>query len=968
MKNTKLNILILEDNPDDAELIVRELKKEGFDFEWKRVETEREFKEALEEKHDLILADYKLPSFDGMSAIKLQQEISPVIPLILVSGTIGEEIAVECMKAGATDYVLKDKLSRLSPVVKRALEEAEERRKLKKADESLKASNENFLQVVSNITTGVWKADIGENGTFENTYSSPVLDELLELPPGTIKNDWDKYFSYIKPEYLEQVNNAFKEAIISPGKQIDCEYEVLKNNGQTAWFHSKGRCFEKNGKLHVFGSTTDITERKLAEEALQESEAKYRRISENTPAVVYQFEMTPDGAFTFPYINDSAKTILGVNAEDIINDSSILIGKVHPDDQQMFLNGVMKSAKTFETYHEAFRYLRNEEVIWLECRTSPNLMKNGNILWDGFLVDITERKLAEEALRKSEKRLSLIYNSTSDNMILMKVENPSTYRIVSFNDEYFQTARNIYGEISREQLLNHTSEELKELFDWPDSLYDNTILNYLKVIETGKPVKTVDELPTPRTTLFFETVYYPVFDSEKICTHILYTSRDITERKQAEGELKVSEERFRKLIDNMPSGVAIYKPLKNGENFEFIDINIEAENITKSSKKELIGSTLLDKFPNMNKSPLFESLKRIHNDGQDIYIPPFFYKDEQREGWRENHIYKLNTGEIVAIFHDVTKLKEFENKLRNNNKELIKAKEKVEESENLYRTLVETSTEGIVLTDLNGKYLFCNTMQAKILGYENSAEIIGKNGFAFIAPESQEESKKTLQKLQKEKSVHGEFKIIRKDGSIFPAEYSSTMINDEKGNPVSILVMIRDITERKRTQLALQENEKKLSSFMNAATDGFTILDENLVIRYMNPAGLKMLGLKQEDVVGVSALDINPNLKKSDRHDAYLKVIETGKPFFADDFTIHPKFGNLYLSVSAFKVGEGLGVTAENITERKQAEEELKIRMNELEIFNEATVGRELKMIELKKEINELLAKTGQKPKYEIIV
>ncbi|MCD4774107.1 MAG: PAS domain-containing protein [Bacteroidales bacterium] len=135
-------------------------------------------------------------------------------------------------------------------------------------EEALKLSNENFLQVVSNITTVVWKADIGKNGAFENTYSSPVLDELLELPAGTMKNDWDKYFGYIKPEYLEHVNNAFKEAIISPGKQIDCEYEVLKNNGQTAWFHSKGKCFEKNEKLHVFGSTVNITERKQAEKEL----------------------------------------------------------------------------------------------------------------------------------------------------------------------------------------------------------------------------------------------------------------------------------------------------------------------------------------------------------------------------------------------------------------------------------------------------------------------------------------------------------------------------------------------------------------------------------------------------------------------------------------------------------------------------------------------------------------------------
>jgi len=147
----KLNLLILEDNPHDVELMVRVLKKAGFVLEWKRVDTEKAFKKALTEKPDIILAGNKLPSFYGLAAIKLQQKIAPEIPLILVSGTIGEECAVECLKAGATDYVLKDKLFRLSPVVKRALKEAEEyrkRKKMKKHYEKVKRNTMCFLKLL----------------------------------------------------------------------------------------------------------------------------------------------------------------------------------------------------------------------------------------------------------------------------------------------------------------------------------------------------------------------------------------------------------------------------------------------------------------------------------------------------------------------------------------------------------------------------------------------------------------------------------------------------------------------------------------------------------------------------------------------------------------------------------------------------------------------------------------------------
>ncbi|MBW2738864.1 MAG: response regulator [Deltaproteobacteria bacterium] len=146
MEMMTLHLLIVEDNPDDAELAVKELERKGFNVKWTRVDTEEAFRKALAKKPDLILLDYSLPSFDCPAALEVYRQLHLEIPIIIVSGTIGEEVAVECMKSGATDYVLKDNLSRLSPVVKRALEEIKIYRENKQAEKKMKEMQAQLIQ------------------------------------------------------------------------------------------------------------------------------------------------------------------------------------------------------------------------------------------------------------------------------------------------------------------------------------------------------------------------------------------------------------------------------------------------------------------------------------------------------------------------------------------------------------------------------------------------------------------------------------------------------------------------------------------------------------------------------------------------------------------------------------------------------------------------------------------------------
>jgi len=260
MKKMKLHLLILEDNPADAELAIRELKKEGFVVEWSLVDTEEAFREALDQRPKIILADYTLPSFDGLSALKIKQEIVPEIPLVILSGNIGEEIAVECIKSGATDYVLKDKLFRLGPVVKRSLAEAQVHRERREARESLQESEERYRNLIESTYDLIQSVAPDSRFLFVNRAWQETLGYTkVELPninlwkiihPQSLPHCQKIFSQVIKEKSIKNIQATF---VAKDGSPIQVEGNVI------------GR-YMGDKLIATHGFFRDITERKQAEE------------------------------------------------------------------------------------------------------------------------------------------------------------------------------------------------------------------------------------------------------------------------------------------------------------------------------------------------------------------------------------------------------------------------------------------------------------------------------------------------------------------------------------------------------------------------------------------------------------------------------------------------------------------------------------------------------------------------------
>ena len=265
MEMITLHLLILEDNPDDAELAVKELERKGFNVKWTRVDTKEAFREALAEKPDLILADYFVPSFDAMAALQMYRQLKLEIPLIVYSGAINEEMAIECMKSGATDYVFKDNLSRLGPVVKRALEEMKIYRKSKQAEEALRESEERYRVLFETAKDAIFVCDKTGKFVDVNRAACEVLgysrEELLKLSPKEIDADPIGYDAFIK------LRNGLTD-------KLTFEINQIRKDGTHLPVEITGSSFNEKGQQMALAIARDISERKKTEEEKKKLEAQ----------------------------------------------------------------------------------------------------------------------------------------------------------------------------------------------------------------------------------------------------------------------------------------------------------------------------------------------------------------------------------------------------------------------------------------------------------------------------------------------------------------------------------------------------------------------------------------------------------------------------------------------------------------------------------------------------------------------
>ncbi len=399
-----IRVLVAEDVPAHAELNLRELRRAGFDPQWVRVDTEPAFLEKLSPDLDLILCDFAMPQFTGLRALELIRERGIEVPFIIISGTIGEETAVEAMRRGASDYLLKDRLARLGPAAEHALAQRKIKREREAAARALEETEERLNTIVENLNEGLIISDLEGRMLHWNPAALRMHGFALDAEWPRTRGDLASVFEFATAEGVPVAFEDWPLARICRGERLtDCELHVRRVGEEWAriFSYGGGTARDVDGHAVAFLTITDVSQRKRDEVALRESEARFRQVVENIHEV---FWMSDPAKNQFLYVSAAFASIWGRPCESLYRDASGWFEAIHPEDRARVAEAA-RTKQALGTYDETYRVQRPDGALrWIRDRAFPVRDASGRVYRVvGTAEDITEYRQLEEQFRQAQK-------------------------------------------------------------------------------------------------------------------------------------------------------------------------------------------------------------------------------------------------------------------------------------------------------------------------------------------------------------------------------------------------------------------------------------------------------------------------------------------------------------------------------------------------------------------------------------
>jgi PAS domain S-box-containing protein/putative nucleotidyltransferase with HDIG domain len=782
------------------------------------------------------------------------------------------------------------------------------------AERSLQASEEKYRLLTEKTTDIIWTTDL----SLRSTYVSPSIEKVLGFTPEErLTHDLETQMtpaSYARVQArLQEELSREQKGQYDPERTIRMETEYYHKNGSTVWMENLVSAVrDQEGHIvGVHGVSRDVRDRRQAEEALKNSERRYRLMADNSSDVIW----VSDANLKISYASPSVTTLLGYSVEEAngMSFEKLLTPSSLAFVTQKYAEAVDReqgSARSLTARILEVEMVRQDgSTVMVETATRPIHDSDGRLVgFQGAVRDITERIKAEHALIDSEVKYRHLFENTQT---AMEVISGETGLVVLAN----QATARIFGFASPDDLIGVDSME----YLLPEDR-DRVVIQMAQAL--------VDENWNESTELRVRTKDGRLLWINGMVTHSEYQGKpallvsllDMTSRKEAELKVAESEEKNRLLIDNAAEGIAV---VQDGV-LKFV--NPRVAELAGYPARELISRSFADLVhPDDRQMVADYYVKRLK--GEEV---PYTYQFRviHKEGairWAEiNAVLFKWEGKpaILAMLNDITERKTAEGAIR--------------ASENRYRLIAENSSDVIWTMDMDLRMTYTSPSIQKLTGYD-AEEAISMKMEDGLTPASLETAAQAFSRGLTDLERNGgkptspvvvELEMKRKDGSTVWAEVQVSFMQDSEGKVVGIMGVARDIDERRRAKQALEESEQRFRALIEGARDAIAVIDLNGKVTYRSPSANRITGGVMDNLLTTSLLErVHPDdaARATDLFSSLSKspdgsVVDLELRYRRDDESWGVIEGRGTNLVHDPKIG-GIVVNYRDITERRQAEE-----------------------------------------------
>lgn len=677
------------------------------------------------------------------------------------------------------------------------------------------------------------------------------------------------------------------EEVLRSGIADETEENFIDSDGQARIISIKKIGFQKtNGSKMLVGTIRDVTEYKRQQAALEQSEARFQKMAANVPGMIYQFCLEPGGRKYFTYISSGSKNLYGLEPQQLEEKVDLAYEKIHPDDLINFEQSIKNSAMNLQSWHHQWREIIDGKRKWLQGAAKPEMQDNGDLVWDGLVIDVTE-------LKETQQERDRFFGISLDLLCIAGL------------DGYFKRLNPAWSNVLGYRIAELLAKPFIEFVHPEDR--EITIAE-LEALRHGNPVINLENryLCQDGTYKWLSWTASPFIEEGLIYA----VARDVTLNKQAEAKLRKSEATNFALLNAIPDmmfrcradgTIVDFKPAKDFRNFMPEDV--------------FLGKKVQDVLPPAFAEKILSGNKQAIENG-DIQIVEYQMSVNDEFYDFEARIVFCTEDDIIAIFRNITDRKRSESALHRQAAAMAQA------------------SEGIAILNADGEVIYCNAARLKIYGYDALEELLGKSWKIFYeGVELQRFEAEVVPALVQKGCYSTEAVGCRRDGSKIPVDVSLTRLPDGQ-----IICVVRDISERKQTEAALRESERFVEKIAEASPNILYVYDliEHKII-YANASIVHILGYTVEEIqaMGVEVVSILMHPEDLIKMPDYLQQVETGGKgdIFEVEYRMQHKDGSwrwmvsrdtVFMRTASGQLKQILGAGTD-ITESKQTEDEIKL-------------------------------------------